>query len=162
MPEIQSPIDANVRSQSYFVARASTRCWHCKSLTRVLALALPRGHETLDPDAAEAWHYANVNALIFFVERLTEDVRSRLDGLSQYYRVSRRSATQSAYWANHCEHCGEVLGDHELHCELDGAFMPSSETAASNIQLLRIQEPFEASAAGYSFEPEFFEFVPRS
>jgi hypothetical protein len=160
--EIQSLSDANVRSQFFFVARTNTRCWHCKSLTRVLALALPRGHETLDPDTAEAWHYANVNALIFFVEHLTEGVLSRLDGLSQYYRVSHCSATQSAYWANHCEHCGEVLGDHELHCELDGAFMPSSETAASNIQLLRIQEPFEASAAGYSFEPEFFEFVPRS
>jgi len=162
VPEIQSLIDANVRSQCYFVVRANTRCRHCDSLTRVLALSLPHGHETLDPDTAEAWHHANVNALIFFVERLTENVRNRLDGLSQYYRLSHCSATQSAYWANHCEHCGEVLGDHELHCELDGAFMPSSETAASNIQLLRIQEPFEASAAGYSFEPEFFGFVPRN
>jgi hypothetical protein len=162
VPEIQSLIDANVRSQSYFVARTNTRCWHCKSLTRVLALALPRGHETLDPDTAEAWHCANVDALIFFVERLTEGARSRLYGLSQYYRLSHCSATRNAYWANHCEHCEEVLGDHELYSEFDGAFVPSSETAASNIQLLRIQEPFEASAAGYSFEPEFFEFVPRS
>jgi hypothetical protein len=131
-------------------------------LTRVLALVLPSGHETLDPDAAEAWHHANVDALIFFVERLSEGVRSKLDGLSPNYRLSHCSATQSAYWANHCEQCGEVLGDHELHCELDGAFMPSSEAAASKIQLQRIQESFEAAAAGYSFEPEFFEFVRRS
>jgi hypothetical protein len=162
VPEIQSLIDANVRSQFYFVARADTRCWHCNSLTRVLALALPRGHETLDPDAPEAWHCANVDAFIFFVERLTDDVRSRLDGISQHYRLSDCSGTQNSYWANHCEHCGAVLDDHELHCELDGAFMPSSETAASNIQFLRIQEPFEGSAAGYSFEPEFIGFVPRS
>ena len=162
MLKIQSLSDANVRSQFYFVARTNTRCSQCNSLTRVLALVLPSGHETLDPDAAEAWHHANVDALIFFVERLAEGVRSKLDALSPYYRLSHCSATQSAYWANHCEQCGEVLGDHELHCELDGAFMPSSETAASNIQLLRIQEPFEASAAGYSFEPEFFGFAPRS
>ena len=162
MPKIQSLSDANVRSQFYFVARTNTRCWHCNSLTRVLALVLPRCHETLDADAAQAWHHANVDALIFFVERLSEGVRSKLDGLSPYYRLSHCSAAQSAYWANHCEQCGKVLGDHELHCELDGAFMPSSETIASNIQLLRIQEPFEASAAGYSFEPEFFGFVPRS
>jgi hypothetical protein len=162
VPEFQPLIDANVRSQFYFVARANTRCWHCNSLTRVLAFALPRGHEALDQDAPEAWHHANGDALIFFVERLSEVVRSRLVGLSQCYRLSHCSATQSAYWVNHCEKCGEVLSDHELHCEFDGAFMSSSETAASNIQLLRIQEPFEASAAGYSFEPQYFGLVSRS
>lgn len=162
MPAIQSLIHANVRSPFYFVARANSQCWKCNFLTRVLALALPRDHETLDPDVAEAWHHANVEAIIFFVERLPDDIRSRLDEISPHYRFGHCSVIQKAYWANHCEHCGELLGDHELHCELDGAFMPSSADAASNIQLLRIQEPFEAAADGYSFEPEFFEFVRKS
>jgi hypothetical protein len=170
MPAARSLPDANVRSQSYFVARTDTRCWHCGSLTRVLAIALPRDHETLAEDAQpapadrlrpEAWQHAHVDALIFHVQRLNDDVRSRLNGISQHYRLSHQPAEHS-YWANHCEHCGKVLADQELHCELDGAFVPSSNAAASNIQLQRIEEPLEAVAAGYSFEPEFFEFVRRS
>jgi hypothetical protein len=152
----------NVRSQSYFVAHADTRCWHCGGLTRVLALALPHGHETLDPDASQAWQYAYVDALIFYVERLSGGVRRRLGGILPHYRLDHCAKTQNFYWANHCEHCGELLDDHELHCELDGAFMPSSETAATSIQLQRIQESFNAAAAGYSFEPEFFDCVQKS
>jgi hypothetical protein len=130
-------------------------------MTCVLALALPRDHETLDPDDGESWHHANVGALIFFVARLTEAVQSRLERITQRYKLGYCSTAQNSYWANHCEHCDVLLGDHELHCELDGAFMPSSVAFGSNIQLLRIEEPFEASAAGYSFEPEFFEFTRR-
>ena len=48
-----------------------------------------------------------------------------------------------------------------LHCEPDGAFMPTSEDAAARIQLLQIHEPFAALAAGYAFEPEFFRFMHR-
>jgi hypothetical protein len=73
--------------------------------------------------------------------------------------LSRCSATQISYWANHCEHCDALLGDQEMHCELDGAFVPSSQTAGSAIDVLRIQEPFEAAATGYSVEPEFFDFA---
>jgi len=63
---------------------------------------------------------------------------------------------------HYCEHCGTLLGDHELHCEPEGAFMPSSEAAAANIHLLQIPEPFQAVAAGYTFEPEFFGFMRKS
>ena len=44
----------------------------------------------------------------------------------------------------------------------DGAFMPSSEAAAANIHILQIQEPFQAVAAGYALEPEFFGFMRKS
>jgi hypothetical protein len=151
----------NIRSNSYFVAHCDTRCWHCGGPTRVLALAVSHDHETLDPDASPAWQYACVCALIFYVERLSGGVRRRLGEISPHYRLNRCPAIQKSYWANHCQRCGELLDDHQLHCELDGAFMPSSEIAASNIELQRVPESFEAAAAGYSFEPEFFEFLRR-
>jgi hypothetical protein len=172
MFEIQPLPAANVRSQTYYVARTSVRCWLCGLSTRLLALAIPQDHETLDGDtqtdagcdesASEAWQRASVNAFLFYVQRLSDGVQDRLNQLSQPFRLVRSPATLNSYWANHCEHCGTLLGDHELHCEPDGAFMPSSEAAAANIHLLSIQEPFEAVAAGYAFEPEFFEFMRKS
>jgi hypothetical protein len=172
MSETSLLADANVRSQTYYVARTNVRCRHCGLSTRVLALAMPHGHETLHDDtqadagggdpASGDWQRAAFNAMLFYVERLPDDVQDRLNRISPFFRLAHSAPTLNSYWANHCEHCGTSLGDHELHCEPDGAFMPSSEAAATNIQLQQIQEPFEAVAAGYAFEPEFFGFVGRS
>jgi hypothetical protein len=172
MPEMPPLADANVRSLTYFVARTDARCWHCGLSTRLLALAMPRGHETLDGDArpdadcarpaADGWQRAAINAMLFYVERLPGDVQDRLNRISPFFRLAHSATTLNSYWANHCEHCGSLLDDHEIHCEPEGAFMPSSEAAAANIQLQRIREPFEAVAAGYAFEPEFFGFMRES
>jgi hypothetical protein len=172
MSQIQPLRGANVRSPSYFVARMSVRCPHCGLPTRLLALALPHDHQTLNEDAQDddegsaerppdAWQRAGVNAFLFYVERLPKAVRDRLNELSQLFRPARSAATLNTYWTNHCEHCGRVLDDHELHCE-PGAFMASSEAAAANIELVRIPEPFAAVAAGYAMEPEFFACMRRS
>ena len=172
MPQIPPLPGANVRSQSYFVARASVRCPHCGLPTRLLALALPHDHETLDEDARdddedyaerppEAWQRAGVHAFLFYVEQLPNEVRDRLSQLSRFFRPAHSAATLNTHWANHCEHCGRLLDDHELHCE-PGAFMASSEAAAADIELVRIPEPFAAVAAGYAMEPEFFACMRKS
>ncbi|MGC1522491.1 MAG: hypothetical protein WA803_13195 [Steroidobacteraceae bacterium] len=162
MPESRPLPDANVRAKTYYVARTQAKCSHCGLQTRLLALAMPYGHETLDEDAPGAWHRAGFNAFLFFVERLSDEVQSRLSGMSQSFRLADCAATLSSYWANHCEHCGALLGDHELHCEFDCAFMPSSESSAADIELLKVREPLQALAAGYAIEPEYFRFMSRS
>jgi hypothetical protein len=173
MSATQPPPDPNVRSHSYYVVCTDAGCWYCGLSTRLLALAVPHGHEVLDSDATsaaadhdapapDAWERADINAFLFYVECLPDDVQSRLTQLSRNYRLAYSTATLSSYWANHCQHCGALLGDHELHCEPDGAFMPTSEGAATGIRLVQIHEPFQALAAGYAFEPEFFRFMKKS
>lgn len=158
MPVTEPLPEANLRSPTYFVARTKAKCWHCGLSTRLLALAVPRTHETLDGD----WQRANVDAFLFYVEQLSHDVQLRLRQIAPGFRPAQSEATQSSYWANHCEHCGELLEDHELHCEPEGAFVPSSEAAATQIHLLRIPEPIEAVMAGYSPDPAFFGLLPAS
>ncbi len=163
--------DANLRSPIYFVARTNARCPHCGASTRVLALALPPAHETLtlgeeaaDEGAeapADAWQPADADAFLFYVEQLTPEVGQRLRQLTSCFRPARSAATQTFYWANHCEHCGRMLEDHELHCEPDGAFLPSDGAAAAQIRLLQIRRPFEAAAAGYALHPQFFELMAK-
>ena len=166
--------DANVRSQTYYVARATAPCWHCGMSTRVLALAMPGIHETLDIDAADdgedsggylaavPWQRAGANAFLFHVHQLSQAVQHRLEDLSLHFRPARSAATQNTYWANHCEHCGALLDDQELHCEPGGAFSPSSEAAAATIELLHVDAPLRAAASGYALEPEFLRFMRRS
>jgi hypothetical protein len=165
MSAVQPLREANVRSQTYYVAGTDVRCWRCGVPTRLLALVVPNSHETLDGDSPhlpDAWQRTNFNAFLFYVEYLPESVQNRLNQLSRHFRLGYSTATLSAYWANHCAHCGALLEDHELHCEPDAAFLPLSETAAAGIELVQIHEPFEAAAAGYAFEPEFFRFMRKS
>jgi hypothetical protein len=157
--------DANVRAPGYFVLRADAPCRHCGRSTALLALGVPPDHETFelpeDAEGAGTWQHAGANALLFFVQELPDSVRRRLSELSQSFRPAHGAARLNSYWANHCEHCRAPFGDQELHCEPEGAFMPASERAAAALRLLPIPEPFEAVAAGYSLEPEFFSCMRR-
>jgi hypothetical protein len=164
MPAVQPLPDANVRSQTYYVAGTEAPCLRCGLPTRLLALAVPHSHETLDgdsPDLLDEWQRANFSAFLFYVGHLPESVQTRLNQLSPHFRLEYSTTTLNTYWANHCEHCGAFLEDHDLHCEPDGAFLPSSEDAAAGIELLQVHEPFEASAGGYAIEPEFFGSLRR-
>ena len=150
--------DANVRSPLYSIARATAQCLHCGRPTRLLALAMPGSHETLEEDA---WQCAGAEALLFHVHALSAGAQHRLRELSLDFRPAHSAATQDTYWANHCGHCGTLFDDHELHCEPDGAFSPSGETAAAAIELLAVNAPMQAVVSGYALEPEFLRFTRR-
>jgi hypothetical protein len=133
--------DSNVRSPGYFIARMLTACRHCDRITEVFAFAVPPTHEFMTDDE---WNVAGVAAFLFFISWLPDSVLSRL---------AARKASEGG-WLNHCEHCGTPQEDEELHCE-PGAFMPTNESEAANIELVYVDEAFEAAAAGYAPDPEF-------
>jgi hypothetical protein len=144
---------ANVRAASYYVARTHMCCPHCGVDTPLTAVALGPDHETLDEEA-EAWHSIPANALLFHLQAVSYAVHVRLRGAAP-------NLCFDSYWVNHCEHCDRVLGDHEVHGEPGRGFTPLCEDDAANIVLTEIAEPFEALAAGYSLEPEFFADMRR-
>jgi hypothetical protein len=164
MSAIQSLPDANIRSGTYYIARTECRCWHCGLSGGVLALAVPPQHETLHADTpiADLWQRSLAPAFLFFVECVTFDVQRRLRELSPCFRLTQDAVSSNSNWLNHCGRCGKQLGDYELHCEPEGAFMPTSEAAAAGIELVQIHEPLETTANGYAFEPEFFRFMRKS
>ncbi len=151
--------DINVRADSYLIARTVGLCPHCGSETPLVALMMPPGHETsslADERACESrdfWERAPLRAFLFYVESLPDTARHHLQRLAPAYRLAVSPATQDCYWANHCERCGRLQEDHDLFCEPQGAFLPVSPAAAAAIELLPIDEPMEAGAAGYALDP---------
>jgi hypothetical protein len=63
-------------------------------------------------------------------------------------------------WANHCEHCDALVGDDDLHCE-PGGFMPGHADEAQAISLFEVRQAFQAVAAGYAVDPEFFVHIRK-
>jgi hypothetical protein len=161
-------VEINIRAPRYFIACARGVCRHCNKPTDLFGLALPRGHETLgvgedveDNGAADAWIFANDPALIFHIDFLNAEVAARLGSLTNSFRVAQQDAVVEPAWTNHCEACGSPFDDEELFCEPGEAFFPTSEDGAAAIRLLPIDEPLEAAAGGYSFDPNFFHAMSR-
>ncbi len=177
MPGCVMGNDINIRSASFLLARTVGTCRRCRAPTAVFGLAVPPGHEVLDDEALDhegsgdesrdeklagaAWQIAPYNAFLFDVEYLPVVVQARLKSFTQSYHLRLDDAAKQACWANHCEECGCPQDDHELFCEPEGAFLPVSESAAAAIHLLSIDEAFEAAAAGYAYEPEFFDAMSQ-
>jgi hypothetical protein len=155
----------DVRAERYLIARTVGLCPHCRGETSLVGLVVPPGHETLSigdeeaagigPVAGGSWERTPRHALLFYVELLPNAVRQRLQALAPAYRLARSPATQGSYWANHCERCGGFQEDHELFCELEGAFLPISRDSGAAIELMPVEEPIRAGAAGYALDPEF-------
>jgi hypothetical protein len=153
----------NVRSTSYYLARTTGHCWRCERSTQLLALALPPAHEKLHSDAPEdLWESAAAPAFLFLIGFLPATVQRRLARESAAFRLTQGLQATHNYWGNHCDHCGFLLGDFDVHCEPDAGFMPSSEAAAERIALTFIDEPFSAAAAGYALDPQFIEFMRKA
>jgi hypothetical protein len=143
---------ANIRSSSYYVAETHVRCAQCGEACRVLGLALPPNHETLDDGE---WQKVEANAFIFYIAGLPDAVsRHLLEHSAGFHRTHGDDPSESS-WANHCSRCASVLSDDELHCE-PGGFMPSDALEARAISLTRVRQAFTALASGYALEPEFF------
>lgn len=151
----------NIRSSRFLVARTVAACRRCRVLTTLIAVVLPPGHETLElddeaPDEAQAvdtWQTAAQHAFLFHIEFLPTSVAARLQLLAPL--------RYDGYWANHCASCDLPQDDQALFCEPEGAFAPASESNAALIEILSIDEPFEAAVAGYAVEPHFLYAMHR-
>jgi hypothetical protein len=164
-----SHCDINIRSSRFYLARTVGTCRRCRAPTPLLALAVPPGHETLELDgeaqeealAVDTWRLASNSAFLFFVEFIPAVIQNRLEQFTQLSHFGKSAATVGGYWANHCERCGSRFDDQELFCEPEGAFFPTSEIAAGAIHLLTVEDAFEAAAAGYAYEPQFFDAMSK-
>ncbi|MGA2398180.1 MAG: hypothetical protein ABSG30_09000 [Steroidobacteraceae bacterium] len=165
MPDAGSTSDINVRSDSYWIVHALGECGGCRAATRFVALALPPRHQSLTLDwdvrrdefVSYRWETAESSAFLFYIEYLSDDARRRLQAAAPSYRFALSERTQGSYWANHCASCGAPVDDHDLFCEPDGAFLPTSAATASAVTLVRVEEVLEAGVVGYACSPQFFE-----
>ncbi len=128
---------------------------------------VPLGHARDSGIPTDTWSIATEPAVLFYIEYLPDSVQHCLIALSPVYRIGGGDggggdAAPAPYWANHCGHCGALQDDHELFCEPGGAFLPLTAAAVASIHLLSIDEPIEAAAAGYAYQPQFIESSSRT
>jgi hypothetical protein len=159
----------NVLATEYYLAQVTIQCWYCAKQTKVVAVAVPSGHQILELEErrvegdahrpTEVWQRSDLMAFLFYIGNLNAPVLNDILQISSNFRFAHSSVTLDSYWANHCEHCGSMLEDHELHCEPDMAFVPASESRARCVRISRMAGSLEAAADGYALEPQFFDVM---
>lgn len=154
--------NANLRAQNYYIARTCVACPHCGAPTLLTALALGPAHEERDDELGD-WQPVAGNAFCFYVAAVSREVYLRLLKSAPNFKFAPEGNAGEGSWANHCQHCDRVISDDELHGEPGvHGFVLCSEAHAASVDLIEVCEPFEALAAGYSLEPEFFALMRRA
>ncbi|EIP5862260.1 DUF5710 domain-containing protein (plasmid) [Methylocaldum sp. MU1018] len=177
---------SNIKSDNYFVAVSSKACWKCGGITKVCGIALPAGHETLEPvdeedagfgqndvyteaqfqewldsPASSHWVTSDFPTIVYYVSALPERVINYMQVYSHHYKLDFSKTMQTSYWMNHCEHCGMKQGDFEMYEEPDGTFYPLDAAAAAQITLHFINEPFSCSGT-CSYGVDMFAYMKRA
>jgi hypothetical protein len=145
--------ETNVRSAAYLLVQSVAVCGRCLQPTSAFSLGLLPGHER---QVDGKWESVDAGVLLFYVDYLPPEVILVAQELSRHFRLDYSTPTGTEHWMNHCENCGEVLEDHDLHCEPGGAFLPLDPRDAERILLVEVRESFSARVRGCSDDLPFF------
>ncbi|WP_196207513.1 DNA primase [Citrobacter sp. Res13-Sevr-PEB04-36] len=109
----------NIMAPYYLVITSKMHCWNCHQSTRIHGVMFTRFIKKIQ-DGGEGWLPVRRNTFLFHINALPEEIMKDIKA-SNYY-LDKSKTTGLRYWMNHCEICGERLGDYELFCVEDDAF----------------------------------------
>jgi hypothetical protein len=145
--------ETNIRAAAFFLAQSVAACGRCSQPSSAFSFGLLPGHQR---QVDERWESVDTSVLLFYIDYLPPEVIFVAQELTPHYQLDYSPLTATEYWLNHCQHCGALLEDHDLHCEPDGAFLPLNTREAERILLVEFREPFSARARGWSDNLLFF------
>lgn len=111
-----------------FIAESETNCWRCRRQTPVIAVAASRV-------ITEGMERIEELTLISNLISIPRDLANVMAGRWPNYKPAYSKTGGGRYVMNHCAHCGAKLGDHFLHDEPGGAFLPMRSEDARHIVL---------------------------
>lgn len=108
----------NIIAPYYLVITSKMHCWNCHQITRIHGVMFTRYIKKIQD--GEGWLSVRRNTFLFHINALPEEIMKNIKA-SNYY-LDKSKTTGLRYWMNHCEICGERLGDYELFCVENDAF----------------------------------------
>lgn len=121
------------------IARAENACWDCGAIGQVVCLVLPHTLATVGEGVDDLPPPFIGAAVMSYIERLSPDLLAAI-GTPHFKRSASRTA-ELTYYANHCEHCGTLIGDHYL-TKPEGPFWPMTDRVKP-IELVLFDQPVE-------------------
>lgn len=121
------------------IARAENICWDCGAIGQVVCIVLPHDLVTIaegDDDLPPPFSGA---AVMNYIERISPELLAAID--SPHFKPGTSRTAEQTYYANHCEHCGVLIGDFCLS-KPEGPFWPMDDQGHP-ITLTLFEQPVE-------------------
>jgi hypothetical protein len=131
---ISEPENTLVVGSPQFLLKSCEKCWRCKRLAEVIALATYRlkddDYDTLEGELSTD----HEPFLLTSIEELPLEIESAIQALHSKFRLHESQSTRVTSYTNFCD-CGANFGDFYLFNEPDGAFFPTTDEDASRIRI---------------------------
>lgn len=115
-----------------YLVKSVERCWKCGGSAEVYCLA-SEGYES------EGFFHEDFFVTYSSLEIIPRELKPYFMSYCPSYYEDYSKTTGGRYCMNHCS-CGAKLGDFYLHNEPGGAFFPTCESTAREIELKRIND----------------------
>lgn len=121
---------------------ADIRCYHCKARTSVAAIWVADFEEHEDGEVIDNGEAA----LLAYPEWLDEGAARLIRIHAPWMRLAATKTSGITYWANHCQVCGAVQGDHDV-VGFDGPYWPHDDEALARLTFVRGAGPLRAAGS---------------
>jgi len=121
---------------------ADMRCYQCQALTPVAAIWMADFEEHEDGEVIDNGEAA----LLAYPEWLDERVTRLIRIHAPWMRLAATKTSGITYWANHCQVCGAVQGDHYVG-GVDGPYWPQDDEALARLRFVRGAGPLRAAGS---------------
>lgn len=130
-----------ITAEWFCVLLTNGTCYACQEQTPLAVVWAPRGVEHDDGESYDI----DEPFILRYIENLNPEAEAFLAKEAPALRYASTKTSGMTYLANHCAHCGAVLGDHYL-CEPDGPFWLETHAEFSALVINRADTPVRAVA----------------
>ncbi|WP_126974133.1 DUF5710 domain-containing protein [Gynurincola endophyticus] len=135
----------------FYMASNKRSCWKCKKKITVLALYSDNFYY-LDEEGSDneesVFEKAELKSFFSHVFYIDENFASFVRQQFPDFKLGFSKTVNGEYWANHCEFCHALQGDHFNHESPGGAFFPVTDEECENITLIQIPFKFDVGITG--------------
>lgn len=135
------------RAGRFALLTGNHRCYQCKAITRVSAIGL-LSYEERDREYGD-YTLVDDAVLLTGITALNPLAADEVARLAPCMRLAHSTTAGFAYLANHCEHCGAMIGAWFI-TKPDEAFFPTSLEDAKKLLVAWIDQPIGAEDEGGS------------
>lgn len=121
---------------------AEIRCYHCQASTSVAAIWMADFEERDDGEIVDSGEAA----LLAYPEWLDEGATQLIRTHASWMRLAATRTSGITYWANHCQVCGAVQGDHYVS-GVDGPYWPQEDAVLAQLKFVRGAGPLWATGS---------------
>ncbi|MEA9705218.1 hypothetical protein [Xanthomonas campestris] len=135
------------RAPSYALLQANTQCWKCAKVIPVTTVWVPSFTDNEGVEEPDDEPEVGGTATLGYIEALDSGTAAHIQAVAPWLKPGRSETANATYWANHCEACGAIQGDHFV-MGVNGPFFPQDQAGVDAIQVIPGHGPLSAQASG--------------